>query len=385
MAKGACAIILDDDKAFVSFAVLKKERIAFLEELELPLPYKGDSVLAYLQENLDVLDQKIRAAEKNNSIKVKKIFLALPWGAGNKRVVSDTALLKRRKKVTPSDISFAREYLEDKNLDWDDFCINNIVIKYRIEGKDYYAPPLGAWAKKIEMWSLIVWVKDKFHREIESVFDNIDRNFSGFIDSGVGVLSESFTNREKNTKVAVAVNYGNSYFVVKGEDRFVSSDEFNFSLKKIIEELAKKFNLTFTLAEEVFFRYFSFKEISYSKEVTIRKDQGYMNLDIQTLNSFVKKYIKKEISVILQDAKEKIGDDNFVISFIGRLNIKGGFYGFLKGWISNPIKAPIKRSGVSFSFGCLSYGVTRFLERDYKADGRGVFLRRILDMYKEYF
>ena len=121
----------------------------------------------------------------------------------------------------------------------------------------------------------------------------------------------------------------------------------------------------------------------YFKEITVKRDSGYINLSTQTLNSFIKDYIKSEICCLLQEIREDISQDDFTISFIGRLNAKEGFYGSLQDYVPYPLKVPLQRLTVSSSYGCLRYGVLRFLEQDHKTNQP--VLRRILDVYREYF
>jgi len=380
--RGTCAIVLDRDRALISFGYHKRFYPAFLEELEIPISYNGDSILSCLQQNIEILDQRIKEVEKSRSFRVEKVFLELPWGFANKRVVQDSIPLRRRKSIASADISFAKKYLEDKFLDWDDFCLHNIVINYEVEGVSYDLVPLGIRAKKIELQSLLLWVKDKIYKETEDIFDNLDRNFGGFIEPGISMYSCVFLKKEK-TQVVVSINYDCSHFVIRNRDGFIFGREFDFGLKKIIEMLAQKFILPLALAEEVFMRYISFKESPYFKEITIKKEEGYINLSTQTLNSFIKDYIKNEISYLLDEIKKMAQDDGLAISFIGRLNSKDGFYGFLKDFIPHDLKAPLQKETISSSFGCLRYGLSPFLEEDYKKNE--LFLRRIVNIYKEYF
>ena len=44
--------------------------------------------------------------------------------------------MNRRKRISSADITTAKRYLEDKFLDWDDYCIHNIVTEYVLEALD---------------------------------------------------------------------------------------------------------------------------------------------------------------------------------------------------------------------------------------------------------
>lgn len=380
--KGVCAIALDRDKAFISFARLRRGQPTFFKESEVLIANSGSDIVFFLKENFETFDQKIKEAEGKYSCRFEKIFLELPWGVAKSKTVEETVTLKTRKKITFRDILRAKKYIEDKFLSWDDFCIHSIIINYEVEGTSYEKAPLGIWAKKIKLQLLLVWIKDKIQRETEDIFDNLDRNLGAMIAPQISRFSSVFTDKDKE-QVVVSIDCEQSRFIARSRNSFIFGKEFSFSFRRVIEQLTKRFALRVSLAEEIFQRYISFKEIPYFKEITVKSESGYVSLSIQALNSFIKNYIKGEICYILRTIREDIVNDDFTISFIGRLNAKEGFYGFLKDYIPYPLKAPLQRLTISSSYGCLCYGVSRFLEIDNKSNGLG--FRHILDIYREYF
>ncbi len=377
-----CAIVFDEDKSFISFLSLEKRKLDFIQEIELPLVLRGGDIIDFLYDNIEIFDKKIKEIENKKSLTVRKIFLGLPWSFVNSKVVSETYILKRKKKITPGDIFLAKSYLENKFLDWDDFCVHNIPIRFKVEGVDYDNPPLNCWAKKIKVKTLLMWIKDKAFKDFESVFDSSDRNFGGVIAGPIGLFSHVYE-KKQGVQVVISIDYGKCHIVISDKNGFNFIEYGDFGFKKILESLAKEFIISLYLAEEVFFRYISFKEFSYSKEVTVKKGDSYINLSVQSLNMFVKKNIKEELERLIKEIRQLIGDKDFTIAFVGRLNLKEGFYGFLKKFITFPIKSQIYKSTLSPSFGCVRYGATRFLENEHK--GKNLFFQRILGIYNEYF
>ncbi len=379
-----CAIALDEDKTFLSFANLKRSNPDFFKIVEVSLPYKNNSSIAdHLQDNLAVIDQKIREVEISCSCRILKVFVELPWNLSKQRLVEEIVILKRRKIVTPKDILFAKKYLEDKFLDWDDFCLHNIVMNYEIDTVAHEKPPLGIWAKKIKLTSHLLWVKDKLYKEVEDLFYTLDRSFGGFVAAGISMFATSFRKRA-GKQVMISVGFSKSYSTVVDKGKFIFGKEFDFGIKKIIEEIGRRFLLKYSLSEEVFNRYVSFKEIPYNKEITIKKeDTGCINLSIQVVNSVVKEYVKREIVYFAKEIEDNICNNDFSVSFIGRLNSKEGFFGFLKEYVGFPGNISVKPFAVSSSMGCLRYGVSRFLENDYKQ--HGFFIQRFINIYREYF
>jgi cell division ATPase FtsA len=379
---GASAIVVEEDKTFISFCIFKKKQFNFLKEIEIPLAYKGDDFLSCLRDHAETLNKKILEIEKISSFRVRKTFLEIPESLTFKNNVEETVPLKRKKRITPADIIFVKKYLENKFLDWDEHCIHNIAINYEIDSRSFDFPPIGIWAKNIKIRAILIGTKDTIYRKVEDVFSNFNRRFSGFIVPYISMFSSVF-DKAQNNQAVVSINYNSSYFMINKKVDFIFGQDPDFSIKRIIEELSRRFLVDFSLAEELFYRYVSFKEISYFKEITIKKEGGYINISLQALNSFIKEHTKEKINVILKRMLEYVKEESLAISFIGRLNAKEGFYSFLKECVPYPLKLPIQNSSISSSFGCLRYGILRFLERNHVNEES--FLARIIGVYKEYF
>jgi len=326
---GASAIVVEEDKTFISFCIFKKKQFNFLKEIEIPLAYKGDDFLSCLRDHAETLNKKILEIEKISSFRVRKTFLEIPESLTFKNNVEETVPLKRKKRITPADIIFVKKYLENKFLDWDEHCIHNIAINYEIDSRSFDFPPIGIWAKNIKIRAILIGTKDTIYRKVEDVFSNFNRRFSGFIVPYISMFSSVF-DKAQNNQAVVSINYNSSYFMINKKVDFIFGQDPDFSIKRIIEELSRRFLVDFSLAEELFYRYVSFKEISYFKEITIKKEGGYINISLQALNSFIKEHTKEKINVILKRMLEYVKEESLAISFIGRLNAKEGFYSFLK-------------------------------------------------------
>jgi len=380
--KGACAVVIDENKAFFSFCRLKKPSFKFLEAQTLVLPQKSDSFFNSIKDNAEIINQALGDIEKRYCLKIDKVFFEVPEGLTNTRIVTDIVPLRGKKRISAFDINFVKKHLEDKFLDWDDYGIHNITFNYSLRGTDYLDPPFGVWAKKLEVKSLLVSIKDKIYKEIEDTFDNFGRGFIGFVSSMISTYASVFKKRDI-PQVVMRCDYQKSNSVIRKHNDFIILGNTDFSLKHLIEKLARRFFLDFSLTEELFERYISFKEIPYFKEITIKKEGGYINLSTQTMNLFIKDYIRSEITNILEPIKQQIGGDDFIFSFLGKLTEKEGFYRFLRNCVPCRLATPLENSASSSSFGCLRYGLLPFLELDYKK--RRSLLQRIRDVYKEYF
>ncbi len=379
---GVCAIVLDQDKTYAAFARIKGGRIFFVKEQALSFTCNDNDVVGCLRKGSQSLERAIQEIERCYKFRVEKIFVQLPDQLLNEKNVRDIILLKRRKKINIGDINFAKKYLEDKFLDWNDSRVHNIVLSYEAENHKFNQAPIGVWAHRIELHSFLVWVKEKSCREMEDIFDSIDRNFAGFVASYVGTFSSSFS-RRKGNQVVISIEYNRTSCIVSTDEGFTFREYTDFGLKAIIEGLARHFLLEISLARELFERYISFKEIPYHQEVTIKKDGAYINMSTQSLNSFVKQYVKSKITGIIDDIETFILGEEAVVSIIGRLGAKDGVFSFFKECVPYSLQIPLQSPVLSSSYGCLFYGVRPFMER---VSGKNEsFLKRAAKTYREYF
>ncbi len=382
--KGFCGIDIDSDKTYIAFAKRQRHELKFIEETELEMPFSPTNFFQFLQENSNKINHKICEKEKQLSLNVEKIYIDLPMVLSQKGEFSATIPLKKRKKITAADIIFARKYLQDTYLDWDDFCIHNFVLSYEAEGKIYACPPLGIIAKKIKLNSCLIWVKGKFHKDTETIFSNLERNFAGFISPFASIAGGIFTHPKdmEDSCAIIDIAYDKTFILVFKNKCISYIKESEFGLKKIFDELEKKIILPAALAKEVFNRYISFKELSHLKEVSIKTGSNYINLSTQAANTFVKDYIKNELTAIVMAAKEALAGESSVY-VCGRLNIKEGFWDFLKSFMAYNVKLGDIKEVASKSFGVLNYGMLKFLEEG--ALRKDSFANRIINTYKEYF
>ncbi|MDP2922928.1 MAG: hypothetical protein Q8O30_04320 [Candidatus Omnitrophota bacterium] len=380
--KGYCGIDIDSDKVFISLAKVKKSEAILLKELDVGISPHAKGLVEFLKEKGEAINKKIKENEIALSMHADTVYLNLPLGLENKILVEAHIPLRKSKKITATDILYAKRYLENTFLNWDDICIHHLVLNYEVEGNVYKNPPFGVIAKRIKMKSLLVVVKDRLRKDIEDIFYNLERNFGGFIFPGLSILSTAFGELNKESFLAAfAIGYDRTHIVIYRDGNIDFNSEHRFGLKNILEELARKLILPLSLAQEVYNRYISLKETPPLKEVSIKNGETYINLSINTVNSFVKDYIKQELNIIIEDIKPKLSGEA-TIAFIGRLNPKEGLGDFLKGHIPYSI-IPLKSENISSSFGCIRYGVSKFLERDYHSDNS--IVGRIMNVYKEYF
>ncbi|MDD3297109.1 MAG: hypothetical protein PHU64_07130 [Candidatus Omnitrophica bacterium] len=377
-----CAIAFDSGGVKLSLADSKKKSPAFSRESEGFIEYHKD-FLVKLTKNSEKINQMIKDAEKKGSFSVGSIFMELPEEAAETKIVQEVVPLGAEKKIQYKDVKFIKKYLEDKFLEWDQACVHNIVISCKINGKSHNYLPLGLRAKKVEAKVMLTAVKSKIYKDTEDIFYNIDRNFGGFVASRIGIFSSVFSEKKINQAV-ISFDFESCRFVAFDKDDFYFYEEPAKGLGKIIEDFSEHFSLNQGLAREIYDRYVSFKEVPYFKEVAIKKQGGgYTKLSTQTINMFFREKIRSIIQYLLQKVEKFLNYEVHSVSFVGKLNAKEGFYGFLKDSVSCAIAPSFQKSAASSCYGCLLYGNSRFLEID-RRDNRSL-AQRFIHVYNEYF
>jgi cell division ATPase FtsA len=381
--KGCCGIDIDKDRTFISFATFKKLQPVFLKEAEAEVAFNSDGLADFLKNNGELINTVIQEAEKKLSIHADTVYLNLPFGLEKQTLVETTVPLKHRKKIDWGDIYFAKKYLQDAYLDWDDFCMHHLVLNYEVEGGIYRDPPIGLIAKKIKMKSFLLSVKSGFYKDIEDIFNNLERKLSGLIFPAFSILCAAFA-EFSGQKLAAAVYIGYNKIYVITYQKGIVDLAFNsdFGIEKIYNGLAQKLILPASLAQEIFKRYVSFGDASHAKEVSIRNGETYINLSTQTVNSFVRSILVNECNEIFANLQNKI-PPQAEISFTGRLNLKDGLENFLRTFSPYCAKVANQHKSLSSSFGCIQYGTSKCFEQSVKKNSS--FFQAVTQVYKDYF
>ncbi|MCF7869554.1 MAG: hypothetical protein K9L69_00210 [Candidatus Omnitrophica bacterium] len=377
------ALVLKKDKAFLSFAILKKGCLKLLDEKELLLA-SNDDFLKQLKANAKKIEKLIINFEQKHSFSVGKIFMELPSDLADEVEVQEKVVFPKKKKITPSTIDSVKKYIEDKFLEWNQRCVHHIVLDYQTEGIQTNDAPLQVFTNKIKFRSLLIYVKEDFYKEVTDIFYNMERNFAGFIAHKISAFSQGFNNLEGN-QIVIGVNNFNSYAGIKDEKGRLFEKKFSFGVKEVTEELAKQYVIAPSVAEQLLKSYGSFKEIPYFKEITIKKQDSYLNLSTKVLSNFLKKVFSSNIKLIIEEVLKVVKEgkrDEAVFSFIGPLTTKDGFYGYIKKLLTVKIEVPAYKCS-SPAFGCIKYGYFKPLENEHLK--KQSLLRKIKKIYHEYF
>lgn len=378
-----CGVSFDKDKAFLSFGNTKKNRLSLLEEVEIDLVDRQNFILK-LKTNIENIERAIVGVEQKYSVSVSKIFLELPSTLTEEIEVDEKVVLSKKKKIKPAIVNFAKKYIENKFLEWNQRCIHNIVLNYQVKEIRSTKAPIGIFTNKIRLNSLLIHAKDSLHKEVADIFYNIERNFAGFVAHKISILSQGF-NFSKSNQAVISINNFKSYAVTKDKKRGISEKTFDFSIGTIIQELSRKYSISPILSSQVLNRYGSFKSIPYFKEITIKKEDSYLNLSTKALGNFLKEIFANNVRPMINKTLENITEkdkEEVAFSFIGPLTAKEGFHNYIRRLLPCDMDLSTNKHQSS-SFGCMRYGYFKFFEKDYEK--KELLLDKVKKIYHEYF
>lgn len=386
--RGFCAIDVNPDATFISISSSNRGNFKLTDEVDITLSCTDNDLVNFLKNNFEILNKTICEKEKRSNLKIDKIFINLPRGEEKSVIAEGLINLDRYKKITPQDITLAKNNIEKSFLNWDDLCLHHLILRYTADDVVYAKPPLGVWANKLKLKSYLFSVKEKVYKDTEDILYNFSRVFGGFVISGISEYSSSFTQRVTIPVVMVNIGYDLSYvsLFMQGEIKFTKG--IDFGLKKIIEALAQKFSLEFSVAYDLYLRYVSFAKILTNieyqdKEVTIKNKQTYFSVSMNAVNSCVIDNTRLGVNQIIENILASFGVSDCAISFITRFNKKEGFFDFINTILPKTMNNILPLAEVaSPAYGCLRYGIMAFFENDYKKQS---LLKRILGVYQDYF
>jgi len=380
MNKVVCGIDLDKDYAHLSFSRMKGDDMVFFREAVFNRGMTGDFLL-FFRDNIADLRALIDDNAIKHKFKVENIYIKLHPGVEKMTIAEDVVALSRTKKVSPADIAYAKKYLEDNAIDWDDFCIHHFPLNFGIEGKAYESMPVGFWTKRIRIRSLLVTVKDRLRLDMKDIFDNYDMPFGGFISTGVSDFSTSFTSA-KGVMAVVNIGYDTTLLTIARNNILCAVESFDFGVRYLVDAIAREFSISEAIAREIFELYVAFGISTVgNKSVSVKDGDEYINISISRSSQIVEMMLKDILSRIAVRLSHE--GEVAALSFLGRLNAKAGFYDFLKSFISYPVNMPRFTESFSSSLGCARYGSSRFLENI--SLPRQTLAQRLRTVCKDYF
>ena len=378
-----CGIDIDKDKIFISFGALRRGDVDFIGEAVIPFDSGSGDFLNSIEANIDKMQNVIANKFQSSKVVLRRSFLKLPAGLEKMEVAEEVVALKRTKKIAPCDLLFAKKYLEDNALDWDDCCIHHFPLNFGIEGKAFDSLPVGFWTKRVRVKSLLVTVKDKLRSQAYDIFNNYDIPFSGFISNGICDFSAVFGS-SPDVNAVVNVGYDNTLLTVVDKGVLSAVESFNFGTKGIIDAISEHFSICFNLAQDIFDLHVSFLILIdgiQSKEVVLKNGDDYVHVSMDKVNFLACEYLREKINLLLSRVKNDSGVVK--LAFLGRLNSKDGFADFLRSFVPFDVIVFDHPANSSSSFGCARYGVSRFLEKTQQS--RVPLSQKLVNIYKEYF
>jgi len=376
---------IDYDSWDFLFVSLKRNKLT---------PYTGisgesdrhfDHLKEFVMNNIDYINERVSYIEKKNSFKVESIFFRLPREYACKKETEDVISLNlsnKVKRITYKDIDYVKKQIENISLSLKDTCVHHLVLEYRIEDKTFSRPPIGLWARKIHVKSVIIFIPSELHDVFMDSFSNVERKFSGFVYGALADYSAAYNNIID--KLVFVVNIKKNYTSLSCFRRgnIIFEKVYDFGNRLVISYVAKRLSLNEELVSDLIFKYGSFYDADLSKEISVREQNAYINISLATLNSLIREAITKNTNIIISDIKNKYLSDDYAVLFIGKIAQRDGFYDFAKKYFNMNIEYPLYNQFSSCAFGCVHYGITRLFERQQSRDS---IWQRVVRFYRDYF
>jgi hypothetical protein len=320
-----------------------------------------------LRVNIDILEEELKRRERKYDLAIDKVYCRLPFKWATTNVVEDTFVLNsgKAKQIATKDINYAKKYIENVALEWDEVCLHNIILEYCVDEKKYLSLPYYVEGRKLRLKVLLISTARKNFQEVHDMFENIGRQFMGFVYPPLADLSINIKEDELSSPY-VTVNIGDtrslcSIFYKEG----IFYEVFDFGLQAIKKNVQEKFLVPEDISSQILNEYLSFDAEYSDKKLVIKDCDNYVNFSIGSVNSFVKDGLLKEIRKILEGItrfSEK--DKKSKVLFIGKLTVAPGFHDLIRdNFPSFDIELPHFYSTSADLLGCIKYGLVRYLEK----------------------
>jgi len=343
------------------------------------------SLKEFITDNIDNIDERISYVDKKYSFRTEGIFFRLPREYAGRKETEDVISLNvsnKDKRITYNDISLAKKQIENISLGLKDICIHHLILEYRIEDKTFNRAPIGLWARKIYIKSLIIFIPSNLYDVFADSFSNVERKFSGFVYGALADYSIAYNSIVDKLIFVVNIKKNNTTFSCFHKGNMISEKIYDFGNKSIISYVAKSLSFSEELTSDLVFKYGSFCNAEFSKEISVKEQSAYINVSLSTLNNLIKEAIAGSIEAIMSDINKESHSGDYAVLFIGKIAQRDCFYDFIKEYFNINIGRPLYDKFSSCSFGCVHYGIRRFFEKEDRGDS---LLYKAVRFYKDYF
>ncbi len=373
---------LEKDNLFFSFVLSKKKIIIPYVEGRQKISYSGKDLRDFIIANIDEIDGYIRSQEKKHSFKMGDIFFKLPSSYAKIKILEDVVPLSFYKKLTLQDIVSIKKQMENIALDLGDYCLHHIIMEYRIGEKIFYNSPIGEWAKKVFLKSMLITIPYDLYDTFRECFSNVNRKFSTFIHESIAEYSALYRIPSKVHSFIIKIKEKATFLWCFLGRRLLFERVYEFGEDNIIEEIAKRFRLPEYLAKNLVINYSSFDSLPHDKEISIKNGDRYFTIEATIINSIVKEVIKNNMEEVIHDINKIRQQKDYTVSFVGELTERDGFYTFMKGNFNLNIHSnSYFRERCPAAFGCVYYGKKMLFEKDIQDS----LWCRVVNVFREYF
>ena len=376
---------LDDNSWELCFVSLQRRKILPYTVISGESYHNFNNLKEFITNSIDYINERISYTEKNSSFKTESIFFRLPRECAGKKEAEDVISLnvgKKVKKITYKDIDYAKRQIENISLGLKDICIHHLVSEYKIGDKTFSRPPIGLWARKMHIKSIMIFVPSDIYDVFIDSFSNVERKFSGFVYGALADYSAAYNNIIEKPVFVVNIRKNSTIISYFYKGSIIFEKNFCCGSKSIISYVAKRLSFSEELASDLIFKYSSFYDVDLSKEISVKEQNEYINVSLATLNNLIKEAVADHISAMMPYIKRESLSDDYAVLFMGKITQKDGFHNFVKKHFNINVTLPLYNKLPSCAFGCVRYGIKRLFEKE---EAKGSLWQRIAMFYKDYF
>jgi len=377
----------DIEEGGVVCASLARGLLRPLCEFSLEGIVQGEWSVGKLEAIIDTVENELKDHEKKQSFFTDRIYLKVPPYLVTTKRWEEIFPLRRgmkEKRITSKDIIIAKKQLEEIALEWDEKIIHHFTETYEVDGTSYVHPPVGLCGRKLKLSSYLVSMKHAVFEAVRETLEGGGRKLDGCVYSPLGDVSGAFSREDMRFKKVAVVNIRSKDTIVSffAQGRLISLSAFSFGEDDLVRVLQKNLSLPYTIARELLERHFTFRQLPRSQEITIRSGNSYLNINSTTLNTYVKEALHDALGGIDKLLRDNLYHDA-TVSFIGAIVLREGFYDFLRDSFSFSFKVSPYKLRYLPAFGCIRYGMNKFLEDAHLR--RAPMVNRLVSIYHEYF
>lgn len=195
----------------------------------------------------------VRAAERTSGVRVRSTFLSIGGISLESTVAEDSILITRAdNEVTPMDVDGAIRTCQDKARLVNKKVIENIPLRYKLDGQEVYGSPIGMKGTKLEVRVLFITCLDQHFDELVATVEDAGIDVEDVIPAPIAASLVALSKRQRAVGCLLANIGAETVSIAVFEDDVpVSLQVFPIGSTDITNDIALGFQIPLEEAEIV--------------------------------------------------------------------------------------------------------------------------------------